>query len=124
MSFAPFSPLGQQSFGGLSAYQNHNQHQGGGDNGGGPLLSAGLGLGMGGLATPTGLVGFGAAATGANRTVYLGNIHPETTVEEMCNTIRGGALQSVRYLADKHIAVRFLYLFYGDQSTNITHRSS
>jgi hypothetical protein len=44
----------------------------------------------------------------ANRTVYLGNIHPETSIEEMCNTIRGGALQSIRYLGDKHIAVSTL----------------
>ncbi|KAJ7648107.1 hypothetical protein FB45DRAFT_975450 [Roridomyces roridus] len=42
-------------------------------------------------------------ATG-NRTVYLGNIHPETTTEDLCNAIRGGVLQSVRYMADKHIA--------------------
>ncbi|KAJ7730089.1 hypothetical protein DFH07DRAFT_756439 [Mycena maculata] len=42
-------------------------------------------------------------ATG-NRTVYLGNIHPETSTEDLCNAIRGGVLQSVRYMADKHIA--------------------
>ncbi|KAM0793129.1 hypothetical protein ACM66B_000607 [Microbotryomycetes sp. NB124-2] len=38
-----------------------------------------------------------------NRTVYLGNIHPETTTEEICNTIRGGILQQIRYIPDKHI---------------------
>ena len=42
---------------------------------------------------------------GLNRTVYLGNIHPETTTEDLCNAIRGGVLQSVRYMQDKHIAV-------------------
>ena len=42
---------------------------------------------------------------GMNRTVYLGNIHPETTTEELCNAIRGGVLQSIRYMIDKHIAV-------------------
>lgn len=42
---------------------------------------------------------------GMNRTVYLGNIHPETTTEDLCNAIRGGVLQSIRYLQDKHIAV-------------------
>jgi hypothetical protein len=42
-----------------------------------------------------------------NRTVYLGNIHPETTTEDLCNAIRGGVLQSIRYMQDKHIAVRF-----------------
>ncbi|KAF8326821.1 uncharacterized protein EI90DRAFT_3156415 [Cantharellus anzutake] len=39
-----------------------------------------------------------------NRTVYLGNIHPETTTEDLCNTIRGGILHSLRYMQDKHIA--------------------
>lgn len=42
---------------------------------------------------------------GLNRTVYLGNIHPETTTEDLCNAIRGGVLQSLRYMQDKHIAV-------------------
>ncbi|PWN20329.1 hypothetical protein BCV69DRAFT_287606 [Microstroma glucosiphilum] len=39
-----------------------------------------------------------------NRTVYLGNLHPDTTTEEICNHIRGGILQTVRYIPDKHIA--------------------
>lgn len=39
-----------------------------------------------------------------NRTVYLGNIHAETTTEELCNAIRGGILHSIRYLVEKHIA--------------------
>lgn len=38
--------------------------------------------------------------------LYLGNVHPQTTIEEICNTIRGGVLQQIRYIADKHI-VRF-----------------
>ena len=42
-----------------------------------------------------------------NRTIYLGNIHPETTTEDLCNAIRGGVLQSIRYMQDKHIAVRY-----------------
>lgn len=46
---------------------------------------------------------------GLNRTVYLGNIHPETTSEDLCNAIRGGVLQSVRYMQDKHIAVSFYF---------------
>jgi len=50
--------------------------------------------GLGGLASPQAL----------NRTVYLGNIHPETTTEDLCNAIRGGVLQSIRYMQDKHIA--------------------
>ena len=46
---------------------------------------------------------------GMNRTVYLGNVHPETTAEDLCNAIRGGVLQSIRYMQDKHIAVRLCY---------------
>jgi len=34
----------------------------------------------------------------------LGNIHPETTAEDLCNAVRGGVLQSLRYMQDKHIA--------------------
>ncbi|KIY62849.1 hypothetical protein CYLTODRAFT_494356 [Cylindrobasidium torrendii FP15055 ss-10] len=40
----------------------------------------------------------------ANRTVYIGNIHPETTTEDLCNSIRGGVLQIIRYMQEKHIA--------------------
>lgn len=46
---------------------------------------------------------------GMNRTVYLGNVHPETTAEDLCNAIRGGVLQSIRYMQDKHIAVCLYY---------------
>jgi len=38
-----------------------------------------------------------------NRTIYLGNIHPETTIEEICNVVRGGLLHQIRYIPDKHI---------------------
>lgn len=38
-----------------------------------------------------------------NRTVYLGNIHPETTLEEICNVVRGGILHHIRYIPEKHI---------------------
>ncbi|KIY46099.1 hypothetical protein FISHEDRAFT_47922 [Fistulina hepatica ATCC 64428] len=46
----------------------------------------------------------GPASVGMNRTVYLGNIHPDTTTEDLCNAVRGGVLQSIRYMHDKHIA--------------------
>jgi hypothetical protein len=56
--------------------------------------------------------GFGAIAAGwmdtnssGNRTVYIGNLHPDTTTEELCNNIRGGQLQQVKHLRDKNIAV-------------------
>ena len=62
------------------------------------LAAAAAANGMGGLQS-------------LNRTVYLGNIHPETTTEDLCNAIRGGVLQSIRYMQDKHIAVRFEYSF-------------
>lgn len=47
---------------------------------------------------------------GLNRTVYLGNVHPETTTEDLCNAIRGGVLQSIRYMQDKHIAVGIMVI--------------
>ena len=47
----------------------------------------------------------GRGMQGMNRTVYLGNIHPETTTEDLCNAIHGGMLQSMRYMQDKHIVV-------------------
>ena len=55
--------------------------------------------------SPADALGGLAGAQGLNRTVYLGNIHPETTAEDLCNAIRGGVLQSLRYMQDKHIAV-------------------
>ena len=48
----------------------------------------------------------GMGMQGMNRTVYLGNIHPKMTTEDLCNTIRGRVLQSMRYMQDKLIAVR------------------
>ena len=45
----------------------------------------------------------GGANNLGNRTVYLGNIHPETTTEEICNVVRGGLLHHIRYIPDKHI---------------------
>lgn len=45
----------------------------------------------------------GGAGNVGNRTVYLGNIHPETTIEEICNVVRGGLLHHIRYIPDKHI---------------------
>lgn len=45
----------------------------------------------------------GGANNLGNRTIYLGNIHPETTIEEICNVVRGGLLHHIRYIPDKHI---------------------
>ena len=60
--------------------------------------------GMNGMNGMNGLGGLNGNQT-LNRTIYLGNIHPETTTEDLCNAIRGGVLQSIRYMQDKHIAV-------------------
>ena len=38
------------------------------------------------------------------------NIHPEVTTEEICNIIRGGILQQIRYIPDKHIVSRSLWM--------------
>ncbi|ODV88552.1 hypothetical protein CANCADRAFT_17488, partial [Tortispora caseinolytica NRRL Y-17796] len=38
-----------------------------------------------------------------NRTVYLGSIHPGTQLEEVCNVVRGGLLQHVRFIPEKRI---------------------
>lgn len=45
----------------------------------------------------------GGAANAGNRTVYLGSVHPETTIEEICNVVRGGLLHQIRYFPEKHI---------------------
>ncbi|KAH7883351.1 hypothetical protein F5I97DRAFT_230858 [Phlebopus sp. FC_14] len=63
-----------------------------------PFPPDGMGMGMGAMG------GAAVGMPGLNRTVYLGNIHPETTTEDLCNAIRGGVLQSIRYMQDKHIA--------------------
>ncbi|KAI9356098.1 hypothetical protein BD770DRAFT_109868 [Pilaira anomala] len=44
------------------------------------------------------------ASAAVLRTLYIGNIHPETKTEDICNTIRGGNLVQVRFLPEKHIA--------------------
>ncbi|KAG8693083.1 hypothetical protein FRC09_010754 [Ceratobasidium sp. 395] len=75
-----------------------------------PMAPTGaFGLSVPGFESPTSpafAMAAAAAAAGSqmNRTVYLGNIHPETTSEDLCNAIRGGVLQSIRYMQDKHIA--------------------
>jgi len=69
--------------------------------GGGDMANGGV---VGG--NQAGLLAAAAAAaqTGMNRTIYLGNIHPDTSSEDICNAVRGGVLQSIRYMPEKHIA--------------------
>ncbi|GAV55966.1 hypothetical protein ZYGR_0AZ01380 [Zygosaccharomyces rouxii] len=38
-----------------------------------------------------------------NRTVYIGNIHPRSKPGDICNVVRGGILQNIRFLQEKHI---------------------
>ncbi|KAJ3204735.1 hypothetical protein HDU67_009346 [Dinochytrium kinnereticum] len=39
-----------------------------------------------------------------NRTVYLGGIHAEATTKDLCDVIRGGILQTIKYMPDKNYA--------------------
>lgn len=45
----------------------------------------------------------GGANNLGNRTVYLGNLHQDLSVEEICNVVRGGLLQSIRFLKERHV---------------------
>lgn len=45
----------------------------------------------------------GGANNLGNRTVYLGNLPKDIKVEEICNVVRGGLLQNVKYLQDRHV---------------------
>ncbi|ODV94006.1 hypothetical protein PACTADRAFT_51744 [Pachysolen tannophilus NRRL Y-2460] len=45
----------------------------------------------------------GGANNLGNRTVYLGNLHPDSTIEEICNVVRGGILQNVRLISERHV---------------------
>lgn len=39
-----------------------------------------------------------------NRTIYLGNLHPKTTVEEIANNVRaGGLVESIKYIKSKRM---------------------
>ncbi|CCH42605.1 hypothetical protein BN7_2149 [Wickerhamomyces ciferrii] len=45
----------------------------------------------------------GGANNLGNRTVYLGNLPKDIKIEEICNVVRGGLLQNVKYLQDRHV---------------------
>lgn len=38
-----------------------------------------------------------------NRTIYIGNINPRSRAEDICNVVRGGILQNIKYIAEKRI---------------------
>ncbi|KAF9494185.1 hypothetical protein BDN71DRAFT_1007911 [Pleurotus eryngii] len=92
-AFSPFSPY--------TPFTPNGVDMSGMANGGMNGMMAMNGMAMHGLGAMNGMGGVGQ---GMNRTVYLGNIHPETSTEDLCNAIRGGVLQSIRYMQDKHIA--------------------
>ncbi|KAJ3309922.1 hypothetical protein HDU76_003491 [Blyttiomyces sp. JEL0837] len=39
-----------------------------------------------------------------NRTVYLGGIHQDAATKDLCDVIRGGILQNIKYMPEKNIA--------------------
>ncbi|GME79879.1 unnamed protein product [Ambrosiozyma monospora] len=45
----------------------------------------------------------GGSANLGNRTIYLGNLHPDSTIEEICNVVRGGILQNIRLINERHV---------------------
>ncbi|KAI8984242.1 hypothetical protein BDF20DRAFT_858795 [Mycotypha africana] len=47
------------------------------------------------------------------RTLYLGNLHEDTTVEDICNQMRGGNIVQIRHLREKRIA----FITYADAAT-------
>ncbi|ODV58466.1 uncharacterized protein ASCRUDRAFT_20985, partial [Ascoidea rubescens DSM 1968] len=57
-----------------------------------------------------------------NRTIYLGNLHPQTTVEEICNVVRSGILQSVKLISEKNIC--FLVFIYASAATHFFAQSN
>lgn len=60
------------------------------------------------LMAPFGMAGAGAnigAFTGPlQRTLYLGNIPPETGCEDICNSVRGGLVYQIRFMEEKRTA--------------------
>ncbi|KAJ3328964.1 hypothetical protein HDU76_008922 [Blyttiomyces sp. JEL0837] len=74
-----------------------NQH-----NVGANLMQAGGGVaaGVGGGMPFDAFYGQGAM----NRTVYLGGVHAEAVTKDICDVVRGGILQQVKYMAEKNIA--------------------
>jgi RNA recognition motif-containing protein len=60
--------------------------------------------GVNGFTTTGGGAGYVDPSQMNNRSIYLGNISGETSVEELCNNIRGGVLESIKVLPDKKCA--------------------
>ncbi|AMD21335.1 HER056Wp [Eremothecium sinecaudum] len=45
----------------------------------------------------------GGANNLGNRTIYLGNLPRDVKLEEICNSVRGGLLQNIKLLNDRHV---------------------
>jgi RNA recognition motif-containing protein len=45
----------------------------------------------------------GGANNLGNRTIYLGNLPKDVKLEEICNVVRGGLLEVVKYFPDRHV---------------------
>ncbi|AET37980.1 Mrn1p Ecym_2233 [Eremothecium cymbalariae DBVPG len=45
----------------------------------------------------------GGANNLGNRTIYLGNLPKDVKLEEICNSVRGGLLQHIKLLNDRHV---------------------
>jgi hypothetical protein len=45
----------------------------------------------------------GDLANAGNRTICLSNIDPATSVEDICNVVRGGVLQRIKYFPEKRV---------------------
>jgi len=81
---------------------------------------SGLGLGSFGLPGLSQIApSLGISQDLLNRTVYLGNIHPETTYTELCDNIKGGNIAQVRILEDKRCA---FVTFVEPEAAQIFHR--
>jgi RNA recognition motif-containing protein len=88
-------------------YQNPYGNPVGGSFGFDPY-NMNAGYGMQGPGVPPG-------TSPLQRTLYIGNIHHDATVEDLCNVIRGGNLIQIRLLPEKHIA----FLTFADAATAI-----
>lgn len=56
------------------------------------------------------------------RTIFLSGIHPDTTLEDLCNVIRGGNLESIRLLKEKNTA--FISFVEAEAATNFYEHAS
>ncbi|TID29567.1 hypothetical protein CANINC_001841 [Pichia inconspicua] len=56
-----------------------------------------------------------------NRSIYIGNLDKNTSIEDICNVIRGGPLEEIKLLRNKRIA--FITFLYHSSATDLLARS-